>query len=373
MKLLMISGDRSMLQGKKGAFWYTLEAFAKEWDRVDVIVPRAAGLKTEAPSFFGNVYFHPSPRGLWYQPSWIKFRGKQLAERFKHDVMTVHEYPPFYNGIGARGLSRVTGVPYVLEIHHLVGYPSGGSPAETIGRLLSHAYLPFATRMANGVRTVSKATAETLISWGVPQQKIRVVPSFYLDPAVFATLGDAPPLQYDLVFTGRLAANKGIPEIFQALKELPRVTMLVIGDGPERPRLEKLARELGIAPRVEFRGWLPTQRDVFRAMRSARILVMNSKSEGGPRVPLEAMAIGIPVIVTRVGVMPDVIVDRVNGVFTTGESTDLVEKIRAVLADDALRERMSSEGTRIVERFNREKLIANYGHFLRSFGSNHKP
>ena len=293
-----------MLAGKQGAFWHTLEALSRHWDRVDVICPKVAtshelratrmGVRKSQPvarSFFNNVYFHSCPRGLWNQPSWIKFRGMELAAERAYQVMTVHDYPPFYNGIGAMMLSRATNIPCVLEIHHIVGYPKAASMTEAIGRAMSRIYLPFAARAVAGLRVVNKQTVETLHQWGVPRAKISVVPSFYLDAQEFATLGDRPAPQYDIVFCGRLAANKGVDNLLRALKELPHATLLVVGDGPERASLEKLSRSLGIAPRVEFRGWLPTRQDVMRAMRSARMLVMNSSSEGGPRVPLEARAL----------------------------------------------------------------------------------
>src|SRR5688572_26205291 len=86
MKLLMISGDRSILQGKKGAFWYTLEEFAKHWERIDVICPKPQAMQKQmtenGPS--QNVFFHPSPRGLWYQPWWIGKKGKELIGVHKH-------------------------------------------------------------------------------------------------------------------------------------------------------------------------------------------------------------------------------------------------------------------------------------------------
>lgn len=366
MNLLMISGDRSMLAGKQGAFWYTLEALSREWDRIDVICPRVPGAP-EAASFFGNVYFHPSPYPLWRQHRWIMTRGLQLTAKYRYAVMTVHEYPPFYNGIGARHLSQESGVPYVLEVHHLVGYPVAASATESIGRVLSRAYLPWAIRRANAVRVVSKATAETLIRWNAPQEKIRVVPSFYLDRHLIESLGDPPPVQYDVAFCGRLVANKGVPQLLKAVAKLPRATLLVIGDGPERARLEALAKSLKIQHRVEFRGWLPTQRDVLRAIRSARMLVMNSSSEGGPRVPLEAMAAGMPVIVTKVGVMPDVIIDGVNGLFTTGDPDDLSQKIEHLIRHDEVRQRLGTVAKEIFDRFERGRLIGQYARFLQSF------
>lgn len=378
MNLLMISGDRSMLEGKQGAFWYTLEALSKEWDRIDIICPKAAGLELRATgntldsrlstqTFFGNVHFHPSPKGLWYQSFWIKKRGKQLAELFSHHVMTVHEYPPFYNGIGGWMLSRATGIPYVLEIHHLVGYPVAADWQERIGRVMSWLYIPWAIARSQCARLVSKNTAERLMKWGAPQGKIRVVPSFYLDRQLIESLGEAPPVQYDVVFCGRLVSNKGLKRVIEALAHIPRGTLLVIGDGPERKPMQDLAKALGIEHRVEFRGWLPSQRDVLRALRSAKVFVMNSSSEGGPRVALEAMAIGMPVLVTNVGVMPDVIINHKNGVLTTGESKDVAEKLQQMIGDPAWRAEMGNMATKVLDRFERAKLIAQYARFLQSF------
>jgi glycosyltransferase involved in cell wall biosynthesis len=367
MNLLMISGDRSMLAGKQGAFWYTLQALSKEWERIDVICPRSGdGSQESARSFFGNVYFHSSPHPLWLQPWWIMKKGKDLIGKHHHAVMTVHEYPPFYNGIGALRLSRKTGVPAVIEVHHIVGYPDAASGTERIGRILSRFYLPRAIKKSAACRAVSKATAQTLIRWGAPSSKVRVVPSFYLDRHVIDALGDRPTVRYDVVFCGRMVPNKGIEYLLQAIKLLPKTTLLLVGDGPLRSYLQDCARDLGIAHRVEFRGWLPTQRDVLQAVRSAKMLVMNSTSEGGPRVPLEAMACGVPVIVTRVGVMPDVIEDGRNGLFTSGEPADLAQKIALLLGNAELRDRIGNEGRKILDRFERAKLIGQYADFLKA-------
>lgn len=358
-----------MLSGKRGAFWYTLEEFHTHWDRIDVICPRSAASdqRLAVSAHFGNVYFHPSPYPLWRQPQWIVQQGQKLIQHYRHGVMTVHEYPPFYNGIGARMLSKKTGVPYVLEVHHIVGYPKPASSVESIGKFMSRIYLPWAIRNSDATRVVNKSAAETLISWRAPAGKIRVVPSFYLDRELLTTLGDAPPVQYDVVFCGRLVANKGVAELLLAIAKVPRATLLVIGDGPQRGKLELMARELGIMNRTEFRGWLPTQADVLRAIRSAKMLVMNSTSEGGPRVSLEAMAAGVPVISTKVGVMPDVLIDGGNGLFTNGKPDDLAEKINQLIQNPELRTRMGSNAHDILERFERKKLIGQYAFFLKSF------
>lgn len=366
MNLLMVGGDRSMLLGKKDAFWYTLQAFSKEWDRIDVICPHSKAART-MQTYFGNVYFHPSPRSLWFQSRWIYTQGKKLHGLFKYAAMTVQDYPPFYNSRGAMRLARETGMPCILEIHHIVGYPKAASFEEYIGRLWSRVRFARIIAKTRGTRVVSKTTAETLMHWGAPKSKIHVVPSFYLDRSVFERLGQAPPVQYDAVCCGRLVANKGMTQVLQAIASLKRARLLVIGDGPERARLERLAAKLEIAHRIEFRGWLPTQIDVLQAIRSARVFLQNDMSEDGQNIAIEAMAAGMPVIVTPVGVMPDVIIDGVNGLFTTGTSEDLSLKMQKVLDDEAARRNMGDQARSVLDRFERERLITMYAHFLRSF------
>jgi glycosyltransferase involved in cell wall biosynthesis len=377
MKLLMVSGDRSILEGKRGAFWYTLEEFSKHWERIDVLCPkpdhsqlriansklRISNQQSAIP--FPNVHFHPSPLGLWYQPFWIARKGKKLAREHHHSVMTVHEYPPFFNGLGALRLHRATKIPYALEIHHIVGWPSASSLRERIGYAMTRLFIARDARRAAAVRVVNAAVAGELARLGVPREKIHLVPSFYLDRGLL----QADPRvakKFDVVVCGRLVGNKGVDSVLDAMTRLPTATLLVIGDGPERPTLEAQARSLGIDRRVTFVGWLPTQEDVVRSLHSARVFVMASTSEGGPRIALEAMAIGLPVVVTRVGIMPEVVTDTVNGFFTTGEPADIATKIDLLLHKEALRVHLGTEAQKILVRFERRKLIGEYAEFLQS-------
>lgn len=362
MKLLMVSGDRTLTQGKKSAFWFTLEEFHRHWDRIDILCPMS-GSQTPNP-VHSNVFLHPSPWGLWRQPWWILRKGKELVAEHRHDVMTVHEYPPFYNGLGARRLHHATGIPYALEIHHIVGYPRAASVGEWIGRAMSRWCLRWNARSAAAVRVVNEEVKEVLAQWGIPAEKIRVVHSAYLDHELFAG-SDSAEKNWDVAFCARLVANKGLMEVIEAVEKIPEATLLVIGEGPLRAKAEGRVRSLGMADRVKFLGWLPEQRDVIAAIRSARVFVMNSSSEGGPRSALEAMAAGVPVITTKVGLMPEMIRDNVNGVFTDGSAEDLREKIRNLLRHESLRSEIGKEAAKILTQFDRRALISAYADFLK--------
>ena len=78
-------------------------------------------------------------------------------------------------------------------------------------------------------------------------------------------------------------------------------------------------------------------------------------------------AAGMPVIVTKVGVMPDVIIDGVNGLFTTGDPDDLSQKIERLIRHDDLRLRLGTVAREILDRFERTRLIQQYARFLQSF------
>src|SRR3989344_2300427 len=374
MKLLMISGDRSVLQGKLGAFFYTLQEMRKHWERIDIIyphVPDSTVTMSESGHRFiagshegGEVFFHACPKSLLFQIPWIINRGKALIRQHKHEVMTVHDYAPFYNGIGAKRLHTQTKVPYATEIHHIVGWPVAASISERFGRLMSWLFLPFVVRKAKAIRVVNYAVERKLISWGVPRKKIWNISSFYLDADMLSPK-HKPPVSYDVSFCGRLVANKGLGELIDAVATLHSVRLLIIGDGPERKRMEDKVAELHIGNRVTFLGWLPTQEAVSGAIQTARIFVMCSKSEGGPRVALEAMGCGMPVIVTKVGVMPEVVRDDVNGVFTTGKSSDLAAKIEHLLNNEKKRDSLGHEAKKVLDKYERSRLIKQYAEFLK--------
>lgn len=355
----MISGDRNLAAGKPGAFQRTLEGLAKEFSRIDIITPRVAGATVLSP--LPNVFLHPSPWSLLRQPLWIARKGKELIRTHGHEVMTVQEYPPFYNGIGAWLLSRVTKTPYILEVHHVVGWPKAANVTEWVGRSLSRIYLSLAARRAVAVRVVNRTAATLLVRWGAPADKVRIVPSFYLDADALRPADEPPP--YDVAFCARLVANKGLFEFLRGMALVPEARVYVIGDGPLRKPAEDLCRRLGIASRVRFTGWLPAGEQID-AMRSAKVLVMCSKSEGGPRVVLEAMACGVAVVATPVGIVPELLTGE-NGLLTTGTPEDIAKKTQALLTDDQ-RRRVMGEKARasVLPRFNGAQTLPAYAHFL---------
>lgn len=163
-----------------------------------------------------------------------------------------------------------------------------------------------------------------------------------------------------LLFVGRLIAWKGVALAIRALaqSEVPRLRLRVIGEGSERPRLEALTEELGVASRVAFTGGLPRE-EVLKAYDQADGFLYPSLHDSGGQVVLEAMAAGLPVLSLRSG-GPDVFVDDSCGWKITLQSPDqvvrdLAECLREFAGSKELRHaRGISARIRAMQHFNAE-------------------
>jgi len=126
-----------------------------------------------------------------------------------------------------------------------------------------------------------------------------------------------------------------------------QIKCILAGDGALRKQAEELALELGIERSVHFLG---TRKDVPNVMRAIDIFVLSSRWEGMPNAILEAMACGKPVVATRVGGSPEVVVDGETGILVeAGDPVSLAEAVERVFVDRGLRERMGSQGRRRIE------------------------
>ena len=110
-------------------------------------------------------------------------------------------------------------------------------------------------------------------------------------------------LESDFIFVGRLIPEKGVDFLLRSLallrREFPDFMALIIGNGPERRKLENLARNLGIEDNVVFTGFLESYGDVIALMKASRVFTFPSRREGFGMVVVEAMASGIPVVTVK--------------------------------------------------------------------------
>jgi len=143
-----------------------------------------------------------------------------------------------------------------------------------------------------------------------------------------------------LVFAGRLAPQKSLDVAFRALQQCEGVELVLAGDGPERPGLEALARELGVDGRIRLLGAQPRE-TVFELLTAADAELLSSSWENFPHAVVEGLAASTPVIATDVGGVSEVLTDGVNGLLVPAQDpAALAGAIKRFFADEALRGRL---------------------------------
>jgi glycosyltransferase involved in cell wall biosynthesis len=226
-----------------------------------------------------------------------------------------------------------------------------------------HAVLPFPwqraqVRMAPVDRylAVSDFVARGLSDLGVNPARISIVHNG------ISVAADAIPSTtratgaHSIATVARLVEQKGHRVLIEALKGLPDVSLVIVGDGPLRAALESMTREWGVADRVVFLGEVS---DVPAVLAKAELFVLTSFNEGLPLAVLEAMAAGLPVVATRVGGTPELVIPGENGVLVDpGDPIGTRAAIRMLLDDPHLAGRFGRRGHEIaLEGFTHERMV----------------
>jgi N-acetyl-alpha-D-glucosaminyl L-malate synthase BshA len=195
---------------------------------------------------------------------------------------------------------------------------------------------------SQGLTTVSEWLAdETVRDFGVPRERIRVIPNF-IDPDLYrpgiepchrATL--APGGEKILMHVSNFRPVKRVPDCVEVLARVRRevpARLVLVGDGPERPRVQERAEELGVADHVLFLG---KHQSVHELLSCADLFLLPSRSESFGLAALEAMACGAPVVASRVGGLPEVVPQGEGGFLREpGDLDGMAEDALEVLTDE---------------------------------------
>jgi glycosyltransferase involved in cell wall biosynthesis len=209
------------------------------------------------------------------------------------------------------------------------------------------------------VLCVSQDLYEECLACGVPAQRCTLVENG-IDVRDFCRDRTAPDAKQHLGLpaerlligaVGRLSAEKGFDVLLRAAAELVRAGMdvgvLIAGEGKERRALEALIAELNLADRVRLAGYCPDPQPVYEAL---DVFALSSLREGLPNVLLEAMALEVPVVATRVAGVPRLVRHEENGLLIEpGSSPDLAGALARLLRDSALSRRFGRAGRATVE------------------------
>jgi teichuronic acid biosynthesis glycosyltransferase TuaC len=249
---------------------------------------------------------------------------REIRTRFPFDVIDAEFFWP--DGPAAMRLARALGIPFSIKARGSDIHVWGARPG-------IKAQIVAAGKAAGGLLAVSGALRADMAALGLPEEKIRVHHTgIDLDrfrpagrAAAKAALGVEGPL---LVAAGALLQRKGQDLAIAALKLLPGATLILVGDGPDRARLEKLAKGAD----VRFLGNRP-HAALPALLAAADVMVLPTFSEGLANVWVEALACGTPVVTSDVGGAREVIDRPEAGRLVPRDPAAIAGAVRELLAD----------------------------------------
>lgn len=295
---------------------------------------------------------------------------QQVIARFKPDVAHVHNVYPLLSP-SVLVACRDSGVPVVFSVHSQIltcptwyHFFDGAVCERCVGGKEYHCVLQncrgnlvesgaYAVRSAYARKrdlfrknttlflTMSRFMKDRLTATGILPERISLVPNMVRPPIASP---DARSSSY-VGFAGRLSSEKGVTVLLEAARKLPSIPFRVAGEGPLMSSLVSAAPS-----NVTFDGLLgPEQLSTF--YNGARLVAVPSTSfEVGPLVALEALAHGVPVIGSRIGALPEAVIDGVTGsLFDTGNAEQLAQSISDLWGQSATCEAMGVAGQRLIQ------------------------
>ncbi|HEV3438059.1 MAG TPA: glycosyltransferase [Gemmata sp.] len=280
------------------------------------------------------------------------------------EVIHAHQYSPFFYAALARPLCLFR--PRLILTEHGRHYPDYVSPLRrAVNRLVLD-------RLADAVTACCRFSAEGLTrtdgfagarietiengievdDYGPPESKTRAKEKVGLDPS-----------RKYIVHVARHHPVKDQPTLLRAFamaaSNLPDVDLLMVGDGPLRSELENLVIDLRIVDRVRFLG---IRADIPDLMRAADLFVLTSLSEAASLTLMEAMASGLPVVVTAVGGNPEIVRHEREGLlFPRGDAAGCAAAVCRVFAESEFAERLGAAGrARVLERYQLSRTVEQY-------------
>jgi glycosyltransferase involved in cell wall biosynthesis len=339
--------------GMESHIYYLCRALIERGHRVTVLT--ALSLPGLAP--------HENVDGIDVRRSWMPARNtpgwaafalgsipllRELAR--SADVLHAQDLASVIPGVAAR---RVRRAPLVTTYHSSHFLKRAGSPfwRPVLRRFIEAGdhNLAASTEIAAVAEAVAPGMRVEALTNGVETSVFRRVPPTLPPPAAG---------RRRLVVPRRLFAKNGVEHFVRAVPELAEridVEAVLVGDGPERARLEALAAELGVTDRVLFLGARPNA-DMPGLLSSAEVAVFPSLMEATSVAALESMACELPVAASDVGGLPEIVDADVGALFRPGDPADLARVVAGLLERPDLRALGVEGRRRVVERWSNARL-----------------
>jgi glycosyltransferase involved in cell wall biosynthesis len=303
--------------------------------------------------------------------------ARYLLAQYRHSVKEgrrfrphiVHGHWAIPTGPALIAAARTLKVPSVITLHGGDVYVNVAEGYDFPTRWYVRPVLAWTLRRASALTAISEDCREHALNAGAYESSISVV----MNGADLRRFSPAPPDAGEdrsfgprMIFACRqLFPRKGIRFLIEAVAKLrpkyPDISLIIAGDGFERPVLEKLAQDRGLADRTQFLGWV-ANKNLPQYFRSCAVSVIPSLEEGFGIPAAEAMGCDAPVVASDAGGLPEVVEDGVTGfVVPKGDTDALTDAIDRLLADAELRSKMGKAGrARALARFDWDRTVEQF-------------
>ncbi len=291
-----------------------------------------------------------------------------VAEKERLDLWHVHYALP--HATSAYLAKQILGprAPRVITTLH-------GTDVVLVGN--DPSYLPitrFSIEQSDGVTAPSRFLAQATRDNFGTTRPIEVIPNF-VDTDRFTPNGAGggdPVIVHSSNFRPLKRVDDVIAVFERVRREGARSRLALLGDGPERPRIEAEVRARWLADRVDFLGEV---RDVAATLRRAHVFLLPSETESFGLAALEALACGVPVVASRAGGLPEVIREGEDGyLLSVGDTDAMAAAVGRILDDSALHARLAKTARAgAVDRFARAPMVTRYERYYERILSSGRP
>ena len=343
---------RPEVGGLESHVYQLCRGLARRGHRVDVVTSRSMA---EAPA-------HERIDGIEIWRTWFPSRGpvgwalhslgsvRRVRDRARTaDVIHAQAFPSVVPGVCGR---RVRGAPLLATFH----------TSHFLRRAEQRRWRPILSRLVRAVDYGLAASQEIadVAERLAPGVRVEALTNG-VDTEVFKP-GDPTPVQEGrrrLIVPRRLFEKNGVEFLVRAMPRIVEradVEAVLVGDGPERGRLEALASELGVKERITFLGARPNE-EMPGLIRSGAVAVFPSLMEATSVAALESMSCGVPVAASRVGGLPEIVDEEVGTLFEPADPGSLADAVLGLLSAPDLAERGRKARDRVVERWSNDRLV----------------
>jgi N-acetyl-alpha-D-glucosaminyl L-malate synthase BshA len=320
-------------------------------------------------SFHENIYYHEVSVSNYplfeYQPYETELASKlvDVVKYEKLDLLHVHYAIPHASAaLMAKQILAKQGIhiPFITTLH--------GTDITLVGKDPSfEPVITFCINQSDAVTAVSESLRQSTYEHFATTREIHVIPNFVVpadaESATYKQMRSkyALPEEKILCHVSNFRKVKRVEDVvavFAKVNEKVPSKLILVGDGPERYSIEKLCREFGICDRVIFIGKV---RDTAHVLEIADIFLLPSETESFGLAALEAMAVGVPVISSNAGGIPDVNEHGVTGYLSNvGDVEDMVQNTLAILSTEHVLSTFKENALKRSHDFHLEKILPMY-------------